>query len=418
MRNIIRRISSKMALGGLLLILFLSVSLFTACKQKMQPLGKSQNKTYYTCSMHPQIHQDHPGTCPICHMTLIKVVTTGKIPGMEANKITLTASQLQLAGILTDTVREENIGNEKTLIGTATTNENKAEQLSARNTGRIEQLYVKTIGEKISIGQPVYTIYSEDLLEAEREYLLARQQQKMLNNPDIDYKQLIAAAENKLSLWGLSGPQIKKLAVSGKVSASVTINSKVNGTVSDIAVHEGDYVTEGTPILKTQNIDALWIEAQLYAGETSSYHLKDLVSVSFPDLGIQRITGKIDFMNPELSGESKVALIRISIPNAQGVIRPGMLAYISIESERKHDLAIQASAILTDGKGSKVWVKNSDNSFSPKKVMLGTGNQSYIAVLSGLNVGDVIVTSGAYLINSEAIFKYGNDKHDMGNMKM
>lgn len=418
MRNIINRLSSRKVLGGFLLVLFLSVTLFTACKQKMQPLGKSENKTYYTCSMHPQIHEDHPGDCPICHMTLIKVETTGKSSGMEANKITLTASQLQLAGIRTDTVRDENIGNEKTLTGTVTTNENKAEQLSARNTGRIDQLFVRTVGEKISMGQPVYRIYSEELLVAEREYLLARQQQKMLNNPDIDYKQLIGAAENKLLLWGLSGSQIKNLAISGKVSASVTITSKVNGTVSEIAVHEGDYVTEGMPILKTQNINALWVEAQLYAGEISNYHLNDVVSVSLPDLGGQRITGKIDFINPELSGASKVALIRVNISNDQGLIRPGMLAYISIANEQKRSLAVQASAILTNGKGSKVWVQNSDHSFSPKMVMLGAGNQSYTAVLSGLNAGDVIVISGAYLLNSEAVFKNGNDTMDMGNMKM
>ncbi|MET4142067.1 efflux RND transporter periplasmic adaptor subunit [Pedobacter sp. UYP1] len=418
MKNIINgRVGWKIT-GCFLLVLLLSVTLFTACKQKMQPVSKMEGKTYYTCSMHPQIHLDHPGNCPICHMTLIKVETTGKNQGMEAGKITLTASQLQLAGIRTDTVREENIGNEKTLTGTVTTNENKAEQLSARNSGRIEQLFVRTIGEKISVGQPVYRIYSEDLLEAEKEYLLARQQQKMLNNPDIDYKQLIGAAENKLRLWGMSSSQIQSLAASGKVSPSVTIASGINGTVSEIAVHEGDYVSEGMPILKTQNINALWVEAQLYAGETSNYHLNDLVSVLLPDLGGQRITGKIDFMNPELSGESKVALIRVSISNDQSLIRPGMLAYISIASEQKNSLAVSTSAILTDGKGSRVWVKNSDNSFSPKMVMLGTGNQSYVAVLSGLNVGDVIVISGAYLLNSEAIFKNGSDQMDMGNMKM
>lgn len=418
MKNIINRLSAKKLLVWGIVLLFLSATLFTACKHKMQPMGKSEHKTYYTCSMHPQIHEDHPGNCPICHMTLLKVVTTGQESGMQVNKIILTASQLQLAVIRTDTVREENIGNEKTLTGTVTTNENKAEELSARNAGRIEKLFIKTTGEKISVGQPVYKIYSEDLLEAEKEYLLARQQQQMLNNPDIDYKQLVGAAEHKLLLWGMSTAQIKNLALSGKVSASVLIRSKVSGTVTDIAVHEGDYVTEGMPVLKTQNVNSLWVEAQLYAGETANYQLNDLVNVFLPDLGNQHITGKIEFINPELSGESKVALIRVSIANEQGLIRPGMLAYLSIATEQKRNLAVSTSAILTDGKGSRVWVKNSDQSFSPRMVMLGQGNQNYLPVLSGLEAGDIVVTSGAYLLNSEAIFKNGNDKMDMGNMKM
>jgi len=391
---------------------------FAACKQKPQivAVAKTQNKFYYTCSMHPQIHEDHPGNCPICGMKLIKVELTG-MSNMAANKITLTATQLQLAGIQTDTVREENVGTEKTLTGTVTTDENSAQELSARIAGRIQQLFVRTVGEKIAVGQPVYSIYSEDLQEAEKEYLLAKQQQKDLHNQDVDYQQLISSAEHKLQLWGLSPVQIKALSVSGKVSATTTVLSKVSGTVSEIAVHEGDYVTEGMSILKTQGLNSLWVEAQLYANETANYKENDRVSVSFPDLGNQVINGKVEFINPELSEASKVNLIRISIPNPQGLIQPGMLAYISINNSGNHALAVPASAILTGGNGSVVWVKNTDGSFSSKMIKAGNGNQSYVPVISGLNSGDIVVINGAYLLNSEAIFKNGNDSN-MAGMKM
>jgi Cu(I)/Ag(I) efflux system membrane fusion protein len=404
---------NKIKLFALLFILW-----FAACKQKTpQLVSRTESKAYYTCSMHPQIHQDHDGNCPICGMKLIKVELTGT-GDKTADRITLTATQMQLASIQTDTVREENIGSEKTLTGTVTTDENKAEELSARIAGRIQQLFVRTVGEKISAGQPVYSIYSEDLQEAEKEYLLACQQEKMLHNPDVDYRQLISAAENKLQLWGFSTAQIRDLAVSGKVPAITTIVSKINGTISEIAVHEGDYVTEGMPILKTQSLNNLWVQAQLYANETGNYKENDKVSVSFPGLNGQIINGKVEFINPELSDASKVDLIRISIPNPQGMIRPGMLAYISIASGNNRSLAVPVSAILTDGNGSKVWVKNSDGSFSMREVHLATGNQIYTSVISGLNAGDVVVTNGAYLLNSEAIFKNGDNKMAMKNMKM
>jgi Cu(I)/Ag(I) efflux system membrane fusion protein len=391
---------------------------FAACKQKPQsaPTAKTQSKFYYTCSMHPQIHEDHPGNCPICGMKLIKVELT-RMSDMTANKITLTATQIQLAGIQTDTVREENIGTEKTLTGTITTDENSAQELSARIAGRVQQLFVRTVGEKIAVGQPVYTIYSEDLQEAEKEYLLAKQQQKELHNQDVDYQQLISSAEHKLQLWGLSPSQIKALAASGKVSATTTILSKVSGTVSEIAVHEGDYVTEGMSILKTQGLNSLWVEAQLYANETANYKENDRVSVSFPDLGNQVINGKVEFINPELSEASKVNLIRISIPNPQGLIQPGMLAYISINNGNNRALSVPASAVLTDAGGSVVWVKNPDGSFSARMIKQGNGNQTYVPVLSGLNSGDIVVTNGAYLLNSEAIFKNGNNSN-MAGMKM
>jgi len=390
--------------------------LFTACTQKQKAsASKTASKAYYTCSMHPQIHEDHPGNCPICGMKLIKVEVTGN--NMDMTKIRLTATQIQLAGIQTDTIREENVGSEKTLTGTVTTDDNKAEELSARLAGRVQQLFVRTTGEKIAIGQPVYSIYSEDLQEAEKEYLLAKQQQKVLNNPDVDYQQLISAAENKLQLWGLSPAQIRNIGASGKGSATTTVLSKVSGTVSEIAVHEGDYVTEGMPILKTQALTDLWIEAQLYASETNNYKENDRVSVSFPDLGGQVINGKVEFINPELSKASKVDLVRIRISNPQGVIRPGMLAYISIAGGSSRSLAVPAAAILKDGNGSKVWVKNSDGSFSSRIIKAGIGNQSYVPVISGLNVGDIVVTNGAYLLNSEAIFKNGSD-NSMAGMKM
>jgi Cu(I)/Ag(I) efflux system membrane fusion protein len=140
------------------------------------------------------------------------------------------------------------------------------------------------------------------------------------------------------------------------------------------------------------------------------------VSVAFPDLGGQVINGKVEFINPELSDASKVDLIRISIANPQGLIRPGMLAYISIASGNNHSLAVPVSAILTDGKGSQVWIKNAYGSFSARMIKLGNGNQNYVPILSGLNAGDIVVTNGVYLLNSEAIFKNGKD--NMAGMKM
>lgn len=403
--------------------LFVITVLFTvigvcACNQKKpESISVVQNKAYYTCSMHPQVHEEHDGNCPICGMKLIKVELTGGNPGMVMHTIKLTAAQIQLAGITLDTVGTAYTGDKKELTGTVTTDENKSEELSSRVSGRVQQLFVRAVGDRITKGQPVYTIYSEDLLEAEKEYLLALQQQKQLHNPDVDYAQLIYSAKQRLVLWGMTESQIKSLATTGKVSATVTVQSNINGTVSNIAVHEGDYVTEGSMMLKTQNLGSLWVEAQLYASETGDYHVGSAVNVSLPD--VQRtVQGKVEFMNPELSDDSKVELLRVSIPNQNNLIQPGMMAYVSISAGKHNALAVPASAIIHDRGMSKVWLRNTDGSFSPKYIQTASGNSSFVPVISGLTAGDVVVSGGSYLLNSEDIFKNGEDKTSMAGMKM
>ena len=393
---------------------FILVVALTACRQKQKNTPAEataiRNNAYYTCSMHPQVHEEHPGNCPICSMKLIKVETTGNSTN---DRIKLTATQLQLAGIKTDTIREENTGTGQTISGTLSGDENATEELSARLAGRIQHLFVRTIGEPIKAGQPVYSLYSEDLQEAEKEYLLALEQQQKLRNPDVDYPALISAAESKLKLWGLTSGQIITLRRSGKVSASTTIVSTVNGTISELNVHEGDYVSEGTTVLKTQRLGTLWVEAQLYGGESGALQLNQPVTVSFPDQGLS-VKGKVAFLNPELSDESKVDLVRITIPNSNGKLRPGMQAYISTGNVGR-GLAVPSSAVLTDGKGSHVWVKNIDGSYSPRMIEIGKGNQAFIQVLSGLTFGEIVVTAGAYLLNGESIFKNGQA---MAGMRM
>ncbi len=400
--------------AGILLLCFITAIVSAGCKQKGKDkpvtIQAAKKSAYYTCSMHPQIHEDHPGDCPICGMKLIKVEASS--PSMD-DGIKLTAIQLQLAGIRTDTVREENTGALKTISGTVSTDENASAELSARLPGRVQQLFIRTIGDKVSVGQPVYSVYSEDLQEAEKEYLLAKEQQQTLSNPDIDYKSLVNAAENKLKLWGLSAAQINNLAHSKKVSVTTTILSTVAGTISELNVHEGDYLTEGMTVLKTQRLGSLWVEAQRYASESGLLKAGQQVTVLFPDLGLT-VKGKVAFMNPELSDQSKVDLVRISVDNPAGQIRPGMQAYVSVGGGERN-LAVPAMAVLTDGKGSHVWVKNKDNSFSPRMVELGNGNQQFVKIISGLTSGERVVTNGAYLLNSEAIFKNGQA---MAGMKM
>ena len=396
----------------ILLLGFMIISLM-ACQQKPLQVAKTENLVYYTCTVHNQIHKELPGDCPICGMKLVKVEVSKN--NHADNEIRLTPLQLQLAQIKTDTVKEAEISNQKQWAATVTVDERNNQSFNSRLAGRVQQLFVRAQGETIHIGQPVYTIYSEDLQETEKEYLLAKQQQKHLPNAAIDYTKLMEAAQNKLKLWGLSQAQINNLTKTENASPLVTIYSIVSGNVSDIYIHEGDYVAEGTTILKTQELGNLWVQAQLYSNEANPFTPNDKVKVIISDLNNLEVEGKVDLINPELAEGTKINLVRVSISNLHGTIKPDMQAYVSTVSHEQRKLALPVASILLDGKGSMVWVKNPNGSFSPRMVTLGVTNNLYTEVLGGIAKGEVIVSGGVYLLNSEFIFKRGNP---LANMKM
>ena len=404
--------NNNSALLFILLTGFIMIS-FIACKRKPEKVVKYEANEYFTCTMHPQIHKELPGDCPICGMKLVKVQASKN--NDDDNEIRLTPLQMQLAQIQVDTIKDEEIGNQKQWQATVTVNEQNNLSLNSRLTGRVQQLFARTQGENIHIGQPVYTIYSEDLQETEKEYLLAKQQQKHLLNTPVDYGKLMKAAENKLKLWGLTQAQINNLNKTENASSVVTIYSTVSGTVSDIFIHEGDYITEGTSILKTQELRNLWVQTQLFSNEANPFKPNDVVKVIIPDLNNLGLKGKVELINPELAEGTKINLVRISIPNQQGIIKPGMQAYVSIANHSQRKLALPLGAVIIDSKGKMVWVKNQNGSFSPRMVTLGTNDNQYAEILSGISKGEVVVSNGAYLLNSEFIFKHGNA---MANMKM
>ncbi|MBK9338794.1 MAG: efflux RND transporter periplasmic adaptor subunit [Lewinellaceae bacterium] len=182
-----------------------SLLLLAAC-QKNNTTGVAQNKIYYTCSMHPQVMQQEPGACPICHMDLVPVETHSLQKGTG---IHLNAEQIRLANILTDTVHLRPVGEEITLAATLRENQAAINTMTAKVAGRIERLLVRNTGEYVREGQAVFEVYSETLAAAQQDYLLALQSRQRYGSNDLDFTRLADAARNKLLLWGMNRTQIQ-----------------------------------------------------------------------------------------------------------------------------------------------------------------------------------------------------------------
>ncbi|MBK8844893.1 MAG: efflux RND transporter periplasmic adaptor subunit [Saprospiraceae bacterium] len=386
-----------------LIIIASLLLVFASCKSKKTTAVNKDE--YYTCSMHPQIMEDKPGNCPICHMELIVV----KRANTAADEILLNDEQIRLGNIQTDTIRNGMIGDKMILTATLNTDESKVNSINARIMGRIDRLYFKNMGDYVSKGAHLYDLYSEELNNAKQEYIVAVEKQQSLDNSIIDFNRLVQSAKTKLLLWGMSEAQVNELTKTKKASPLTSFYSNESGYITELPVMEGQYVSEGSTIVKLADLSSLWAEAQVYTSQLSAIDLKGTAIVQFPDIPGKEWKGKIEFANPEIVSDSRLNLVRVSIPNSAGLLKPGMPAYVSIKSKELNTLTLPSDAVLRDGKMNIVWVQSGKNSYKMKMVQTGLESGDRLEIKSGLQNGDVVVTRGAYLLKSEFVFKKGGN---------
>ena len=385
----------------------------TAKKQEAHAEHVEKSDVYYSCSMHPQIMESKPGNCPICGMPLTAV----KKSKVEADELELSDQQIQLGNVSIDTIRSGNIGSQTVLTAVLNFDQTKTSAVSSRVMGRVERLYFKNLGDYIRKGDRLYDLYSEELNNAKEEYILALQSQKSFTgNNAIDFNSLLQSGRNKLTLWGMSNAQINQLAQSAKAATTTTFYSNANGYITTLNVRQGDYVMEGGTIVQLAELSTIWAEAQVFTSQFSQFQQNASVTVRIPELGDEAINGTISFVNPEIVPESRINLIRVSIPNKNKKLKPGMSAYVYINGSKSSSFTLPVDAVIRDSKGASVWIKTGKNTFKNKMVTVGEEANNRIEIRSGLMTDDVVVITGAYLLNSEYIFKKGTNP--MEGMKM
>lgn len=383
--------------------LLLIILLMVQCKGK--PAASAGTDTYYTCSMDPQVVESRPGTCPICKMDLTPVK---KSSGQKQDEIELSEQQIRLGNIHADTIRNGSIGDRMVLTATLNIDQMKAVSVSSRLMGRIERLYFRNQGDYVAKGKPLYDLYSEELNNAKQEYILASERRSAFGSDAvIDVDQLLQGARNKLLLWGMTEGQIQELLKTRKASATTTVYSPAAGYITDLLLREGDYVMEGGTIVKLADLNTLWAEAQVYASQLSMLISGSTAIVRLPDMDGKEVRGRIEFVNPEISPDTRINLVRVSIPNPGNRLRPGMPAYVVLESPKRSSLSVPIDAVIRSGKGAQVWVRTGTHTFRSVTVRTGLETDERIEIVSGLNEGDVVVTSGAYLLHSEHVFRKG-----------
>ncbi len=395
-----------------LAILMLAPTLFfAACSDPKDDKNTTVKSKTYTCPMHPQVVQEKMGTCPVCGMDLVPFEKNSAAPYLH-----LDDRQMALANVSTMAVGLKGFNTYKQLNGRLVVNPEKTAYISSRVSGRLDRLYVRQTGEKISKGQALYQIYSEQLAALQQEYLLALTQVAQFPDDQV-FSQILKSSRQKLSLYGQSESQLKALQANKKANPNITYLAPESGVVAELSVTEGQYVTEGTPILRLEGYQSLWVEADIYPSETGSIKEGQQVKVVIPGWEDQPQLVNIKFTSPALLAGSQVLQIRGAMPNPDNQWQPGLQANVFVPTESKGEVInLPIAAVIRNGKGAHVWIEKEKGKFEPRIVKTGMESFDQVEIKEGLKVGDQVVVTGSYLLYSEYVLKKGKDP--MANSKM
>ena len=353
----------------------------------------------WTCSMHPQIMQPEPGSCPICGMDLIPADAAGE--GLSHSQISMTANAMTLAGVETVTVGEGSAsGGTIKLSGKVAVNQESDAVQSAYFNGRIERLNINYEGEEVKRGQQLATIYSPELVSAQQELITAV---KLKSTQPALY----TAVRNKLKLWKLSESQINQIETSGKVVENFPVYANVYGVVSSIMVEEGDYVKTGSPLVKVANLNSVWAIFDAYENQLALFKKGQTLEVSTKSYPNETFQATISFVDPLLNNSSRTLEVRAELDNKKGLLKPGMFVVGEIktsESMTADVVTVPESAVLWTGERSVVYVQPNPGEavFEMREVALGNLSNGSYPVVSGLEVGEEVVAKGTFTVDAAA----------------
>ncbi len=355
----------------------------------------------YTCSMHPQIRQDEPGDCPICGMELIPA-------GQRADKgesspfiYTMSPEAVALANVQTQKTEVVTPQHEVQLTGKVRVNEQRLAVITANYSGRIEELMVDFTGQTVRKGQKLATIYSPQLITAQKE-LIEAAKYKDIN--DALYK----AAREKLRLWKVTEEQIDEIENSGKVLTEFDVFADQSGVVISRDVTKGSYVNRGTVLFQIADLSNVWVLFDAYERDLPFIKTGSKVTFTVASIPGKEFSSPVSFIDPWIDSQTRTASVRAEAHNEQMLLKPGMYVNGMIKTTlnvEEKALVIPATSVLWTGRRSVVYVKVPDAefpAFEMREIVTGPSMGRYYVVENGLQEGEEVVTNGAFAIDAAA----------------
>lgn len=319
----------------------------------------------------------------------------------------LSPQRLQSIGVKIGEVESRIIDDRMVTTGNVAVDETKLSYVQMRFAGYVQKVYVDSTYRYVRRGQPLFTIYSPDLVSAEREYLLARQNQIQLarsTDPEVarDASALTRAASARLAQWGIPEREIRRLDSSGQVRQALEIDSPATGYVTEREALPGKYADPGTRLYTVADLSTIWVFAQIFQNDLGRIRAGDSATLSVDTYPGRTFSGHVDFIYPEVDMTTRTARVRLEFANPGLKLMPGMFVNVSLELPMGRHEVIPASGVLQTGTRQIVFVDRGDGNLEPREVALGTRVGDDYIVLEGLKTGERIVTSANFLIDSES----------------
>jgi len=378
--------------------------------------GQENEVDYYTCTMHPSIKSPEPGKCPICSMDLTPVM---KKPQASTEKVDLSFSvspvKQQLIGVKFSTAEVVELHQTIRAVGRVDYDERKVAVVNLKISGWIKDLLVDYTGQLVRKSQPLFTIYSPELVSTQEEYLQARRavQSTAIAATTTDYRQsastvyinpqeVLNTTRQRLLLWDITEEQIVELEKRGKPETYLTIHSPIAGNVINKMALKGMHVEPGMELYKIADLSAVWVYADVYEYELPYVKVGQEAAITLSYFPGEAFTGKITYIFPYLNMNTRTARVRIELPNRDGRFKPEMYADVEIQVDLGKKLAIPESAVLNTGVRQIVFVDKGNGLFEVRFVKLGSRAEGLYEIKEGLAEGERVVSYANFLIDAES----------------
>ena len=428
----------KIALSALLALAVAAFVYFGVIRRQQTPastMGEASAKDVYYCPMHKDYHSDKPGSCPICSMKLVKLEkptgsaagsqtgsvdsSSGGTPGTatptapaQGTAIFVPPEKQQLIGMRSVAAEMGTLTKELRIAGKVSFDETRLMHVHSKVSGYIEEVFADSVGKPVRAGEPLFTIFSPDLVATQQDFLLALKSRTLLRESTLasasqGSENLISAARERLRLWDVSEREIQTLETEGKIKRAITVSSPITGVVTErTAYHHGTFVDPTKDLFTIVDLSQVWVLGEVYEADLPLIRTGQNAEVELPySPGGRTIRGRVDFIYPFLDPKTRTVQVRMQFQNPNLSLKPEMFVNISMSISLGRQVLIPQDALMDTGTEQYVFIDKGDGYVQPRKVKVSAEAGEKVGIEQGLKPGERVVTGANFVVDSESRLK-------------